>query len=125
MNDSASIAQSTLEQAASIYAALTTNFGVPLFILCMMAWLIFYLLRKAQAKGLSIEQMFQDSTGKASSARVMTFGAWAVSSWYVAVGRLSGNPNADEFKVYLYVWGVLLIAHKGFDVAGTVFGKKE
>jgi hypothetical protein len=109
--------------ALTVYSSLTATFIVPLMILIGIGGVTWSLLRKAQSKGLAIEQMFTDEAGKASAGRVIAFGAFGVSSWYLAVGRLSGNPNPSEFDAYLLTWGVAFVGNKALDTWAAIRGK--
>lgn len=108
------------EQATSylqaLMATVTINVIVPLLILFMLFGTAWYMLWLAQRKeAFNIEQMFLDENGKVSAARVISTLAFAVSSWYIAIDRLSANPSAEMFLYFLLAWSSSLVLSKVAD----------
>jgi hypothetical protein len=98
----------TYMQALS--ASLTINVVIPLLILLALLGFAWAMLSRAQRKdGFNVEDMFRDETGKVTASRVIAFFAFAVSSWWIAVGRLSGKTEDQAFFYYLAAWSGALV----------------
>ena len=105
-----------LAAAAALFNAFAFEKVVPLVALTVMLVGIAWLLNKAQKKdGFNIEQMLTDETNKPSAARVLAFGAWAVSSWDLMSARLSGASSAEHIWGYLFAWSGALVFVKFAD----------
>ena len=99
-----------LTAAAALFNAFAFEKVVPLVALVVMTAAIGYLLKKAQDKpDFHIEQMFLDENNKASAARFIVFGAWAISSWDLMAARLSNTHSAEHFYGYLFAWSGALV----------------
>jgi hypothetical protein len=99
-----------LAAAASLFNAFAFEKLVPLGALIVMAIGIGWLLMKAQQKpDFRIEQMLLDENNKASAARVIVFGAWAISSWDLMAARLGGTHSAEHYWGYLFAWSGALV----------------
>jgi hypothetical protein len=105
-----------LTAAAALFNTFTFDKVIPLISLGVMFSVFAWMLNRAQVKPtFNIEEMFQDETGKVSSARVIAFMAFAISSWDIMAARLSNTANGEQFAYYLFAWSGALVFVKFAD----------
>ena len=91
---------------AALASSLTIGVIVPLLILAIVLRILRNLLLKAQAsEGFDIAQVLKDDDGKVSSIRFLSFLAFAISTWALAVVMFAHPDHIDSaFLAYLIVW---------------------
>lgn len=91
---------------AALASSLTVGVLVPLAILACIAWALWVLIgRASRTEGFRLADMLCDENGKASSARLISFATWAITSWVLAVVVLT-RPDLliEAMVVYLVFW---------------------
>lgn len=99
-----------LAAAAALFNVFVFDKAIPIITMAVMFIAVAWLLFRAQGKeGFNIEEMFQDETGKASTARVLACFAFCVSSWDLMTARLAGHADPQYYFYYLSAWSGALV----------------
>lgn len=91
---------------ATLASSVTIGVIIPILILLGITAMIWVLISRAQNKdGFDISNTLKDENGKESSSRILSFGAFAVSSWSLAV-TVFALPQyfIDAMLYYLVFW---------------------
>jgi hypothetical protein len=91
---------------AALASSLTIGVLIPILILLLITAMIWLLISRAQRDpGFDIANTLRDEAGKESSVRVLTFGAFAVTSWGYAVSAFAlPQYFSDVTLYYLAFW---------------------
>lgn len=93
------------DYVAATLGQLTVQTLIPLGILVVMFAIIYRTLVLAQRDpDFNISEMFKNADGKVSAGNCVILFCFAMTSWYLAVDRLSSNPNPDMLGYYLLAW---------------------
>lgn len=97
------------EQLRTYLVALTSSVTIgviiPILILLGITAMIWVLISRAQSKdGFDISNTLRDENGKESAARILSFGAFAVSSWSLAVTVFALPQYFIEAMLYYLVF---------------------
>ena len=90
---------------AALASSVTIGVLVPLLILVGIALAFWLLVSRAQRDpAFDISNVLRDETGKESATRVVTFGAFAVTSWVLAVVTFAHPDKITEAMLYYLIF---------------------
>lgn len=90
---------------ATLASSVTIGVIIPILILMGITAMIWVLISRAQKdESFDIANTLRDEAGKESAARILSFGAFAVSSWALAVTVFSLTQYFIEAMLYYLVF---------------------
>lgn len=87
--------------------------GVVLIIMLTGMFVLFWLAQRGGPEGFDLRRMLLDDNDKPSVLRVLSVGAWAVSSWVVMRDAITvEGADVPLLAVYLAAWSLSPVAVK-------------
>lgn len=75
-----------------------------LVLFCMLLAYAWSLWMTQRRRDFDFPDMYRDERGKPSTSRVLSVGAWVVTSWVLMQDALDGVTTTELFWAYALVW---------------------